>query len=61
MNRRLRPDIETVFMMAGRGYSFISSRMVKEVSGWAGISPDWCRPGRGAAQRRIEYSDERSS
>lgn len=31
MNRRLRPDIETVFMMAGEAYSFISSRLVKEV------------------------------
>ncbi len=31
MNRRLAPDIETVFMMAGEAYSFISSRIVKEV------------------------------
>lgn len=31
MNRRLRPDIETVFLMASEEYSFISSRMVKEV------------------------------
>jgi pantetheine-phosphate adenylyltransferase len=31
MNRRLAPDIETVFMMAGEAYSFISSRLVKEV------------------------------
>ncbi|HBY64772.1 MAG TPA: pantetheine-phosphate adenylyltransferase [Solibacterales bacterium] len=31
MNRRLRPEIETVFMMAGEQYSFISSRLVKEV------------------------------
>ncbi|HUS07166.1 MAG TPA: pantetheine-phosphate adenylyltransferase [Bryobacteraceae bacterium] len=31
MNRRLRPDIETVFMMAGEAYSFISSHLVKEV------------------------------
>src|SRR5436190_7596590 len=31
MNRRLRPDIETIFMMASETYSFISSRMVKEV------------------------------
>lgn len=31
MNRRLRPDIETVFMMSGEAYSFISSRLVKEV------------------------------
>jgi pantetheine-phosphate adenylyltransferase len=31
MNRRLRPEIETVFLMAGEAYSFISSRLVKEV------------------------------
>jgi len=31
MNRRLRPGIETVFMMANEAYSFISSRLVKEV------------------------------
>ena len=31
MNRRLRPDIETIFMMANETYSFISSRQVKEV------------------------------
>ena len=31
MNRRLRPAIETVFMMSSEVYSFISSRMVKEV------------------------------
>lgn len=31
MNRRLRPDIETVFMMASEAHSFLSSRLVKEV------------------------------
>jgi pantetheine-phosphate adenylyltransferase len=36
MNRRLRPDIETVFMMANESYSFISSRLVKEVFGLGG-------------------------
>jgi pantetheine-phosphate adenylyltransferase len=36
MNRRLRPDIETLFMMAGEAHSFISSRLVKEVIGLGG-------------------------
>jgi len=36
MNRRLRPDIETVFMMSSEAYSFISSRLVKEVFGLGG-------------------------
>jgi pantetheine-phosphate adenylyltransferase len=31
MNRRLRPEIETLFLMSGEEYSFISSRLVKEV------------------------------
>jgi len=36
MNRRLRPEIETVFLMAGEAYSFISSRLVKQVIGLGG-------------------------
>lgn len=36
MNRRLRPQIETVFLMAGEAYSFISSRLVKEVAALGG-------------------------
>ncbi|MBI2685016.1 MAG: pantetheine-phosphate adenylyltransferase [Acidobacteria bacterium] len=32
MNRRLRPNIETMFLLAGEGNSFLSSRMVKEVA-----------------------------
>ena len=31
MNRRLEPDVETVFLMAGEAYSYISSRLIKEV------------------------------
>lgn len=31
MNRRLNPKIETVFMMAPESYSYLSSRLVKEV------------------------------
>jgi len=31
MNKRLRPEIETIFMMANEANSFISSRLVKEV------------------------------
>jgi pantetheine-phosphate adenylyltransferase len=36
MNRRLQPEIETVFLMAGEAYSFISSKMVKEVASLGG-------------------------
>jgi pantetheine-phosphate adenylyltransferase len=31
MNRRLRPDIEAVFLMASEAHSFLSSKLVKEV------------------------------
>ncbi len=31
MNRRLEPTIETVFMMPAETYSYVSSRLVKEV------------------------------
>src|SRR5579872_4888672 len=31
MNRRLQPQVETVFLLAGEQYSFISSKLVKEV------------------------------
>ncbi len=31
MNRRLEPRIETVFMMPAEAYSYVSSRLVKEV------------------------------
>jgi len=36
MNRRLRPEIETVFLVAGEEYSFISSNLVKEVAALGG-------------------------
>ncbi len=36
MNRRLCPAIETVFLMAKEEYSFISSRLVKQVIGLGG-------------------------
>ncbi len=31
MNRHLSPDLETVFMMPGEAYTYLSSRLVKEV------------------------------
>jgi len=31
MNRRLEPGVETVFLMAGEAYSYVSSRLIKEV------------------------------
>src|SRR6201991_2272329 len=37
MNRRLQPQIETVFMMPAETYSYVSSRLVKEVFQLGGI------------------------
>jgi len=31
MNRRLNPDVETIFMMPAEPYTYVSSRLVKEV------------------------------
>ena len=31
MNRRLEPSVETVFLMAAEAYSYLSSRLIKEV------------------------------
>ena len=36
MNRRLNPALETIFLMSNEAYSFISSRLVKEVFGLGG-------------------------
>ena len=36
MNRRLAPDIDTVFMMTDAEYFYISSRTVKEVASLGG-------------------------
>jgi pantetheine-phosphate adenylyltransferase len=32
MNRRLSPTVETVFLMAKEEFSYVSSRLVKEVA-----------------------------
>lgn len=36
MNRKLNDKIETVFMMPHQAYSFLSSRMVKEIASYGG-------------------------
>ena len=44
MNRHLRPEIETIFMMTGESHFYVSSRLVKEVvslgGNVAGLVPD---------------------
>jgi pantetheine-phosphate adenylyltransferase len=56
MNRRLNPSIETVFMMPAESYSYVSSRLVKEVFQLGGRVSDLVPP---AVERRLceEYGD----
>ena len=45
MNRRLAPELETIFLMPDAKYSFVSSRLVKEVfvlgGSVEGLVPSW--------------------
>jgi pantetheine-phosphate adenylyltransferase len=36
MNRKVEPQIETVFMLPGEAYSYLSSRLVKELARFGG-------------------------
>jgi pantetheine-phosphate adenylyltransferase len=38
MNRKIEPDIETVFMLPGEAYSYVSSRLVKELAKLGGLA-----------------------
>jgi pantetheine-phosphate adenylyltransferase len=44
MNRKIEPDIETVFMMPGEAYSYISSRLVRELAKLGGPVKDMVPP-----------------
>jgi pantetheine-phosphate adenylyltransferase len=37
MNRKIEPQIETVFMLPGEAYSYLSSRLVKELARFRGL------------------------
>ena len=49
MNRKLEPTLETVFMMPADKYSYVSSRLVREVA-QAGGPVKGLVPGRGGAE-----------
>jgi pantetheine-phosphate adenylyltransferase len=40
MNKKLAPDVDTVFMMTGERYSYISSNIVKEIAVFGGKIED---------------------
>ncbi|MGA8012121.1 MAG: pantetheine-phosphate adenylyltransferase [Candidatus Acidiferrales bacterium] len=44
MNRKIEPDIETVFMLPAEAYSYISSRLVKEIARLGGPVKDLVPP-----------------
>ena len=45
MNRKLREEVETVFLMPHEAYSYISSRLIKEVAGYGGSVNGLVPPG----------------
>ena len=62
MNRRLSPELETVFMMAHEAYSFISSRLVKEVFSLGGSISGLVPPSVEARlQRRLSKSKHKGA
>jgi len=44
MNRKIEPDIETVFMLPAEAYSYLSSRLVKELARLGGSVKDLVPP-----------------
>lgn len=40
LNRKMQPEIETMFMMTNHKYSYLSSSMVKEIAGLGGCIRD---------------------
>ncbi len=44
MNRKLQPGLETVFMLPGEAYSYVSSRLVKEIYRLSGDVSDLVPP-----------------
>ncbi len=44
MNKKLAPEVDTVFMMTGERYSYISSNIVKEIASFGGKIDDLVPP-----------------
>ncbi len=55
MNRKLDPDFETVFMMTGEDYFYVSSNLVREVASFGG-NVDGLVPANVAAGLRAKYA-----
>jgi pantetheine-phosphate adenylyltransferase len=57
LNRRMRPHLETIFLMSGEEYSFLSSRMIKEVATLGGDVSSFVPP---AVSKRLHAKLESS-
>ena len=56
MNRKLKPDVETVFMMPAAAYSFLSSHLVREIAQLGGPMTGSCRQRSNSACERKFFS-----
>lgn len=50
-NRKLNPDIETLYMMPGENYSYVTASMIREVARYGGDTAPFVPP---AVQRHVE-------
>ena len=57
MNKRLRPEIETVFMMTAPEFAYLSSTLIREVAGFGGSVSGLVPP---AVERRLTQKISRS-
>jgi len=61
MNRRLEPDLEAVFLLPSEEYSFVSSRLVREVAALGGSVDDLVPPNVATAlARRLGRGGDRA-
>jgi pantetheine-phosphate adenylyltransferase len=58
LNRRMRPETETIFLMADEAYSFLSSRMIKEIIALGGDVSSFV-PASVALQLRTKFPAKR--
>ncbi len=59
INKRLAPEIETVYFPASAEYSFISSSGVKEIAVWGSQVDEWVPPNVANAFRERETAAEK--
>ncbi len=53
LNRRMAPDVETIFIAASQEYAFLSSSMVREISSHGGDVQDFVHPAVATALAKV--------